>query len=76
MDTDFQPLIENQVKIVAKIQNMALIDLSEKNSEMLENHLNLLFNLCDLCIAYDDDDDDGEDEPSKKPTPTIDDAKY
>lgn len=74
MDTDFQPLIENQVKIVAKIQNMALVDLSEKNSEMLENHLNLLFNLCDLCIAYDDDDDD-EDEPSKKPTPLPEDSR-
>ena len=77
MEIDFAPIIENQVRIVAKIQGMALIDLNEKTSEMLETHANLLFDLLDnTMISYEDEDDEGDDETSKKPTPVIDDARY
>jgi hypothetical protein len=77
MDIDFTTLTANQIKIVAKIQNMALIDLTEKTSEMLELHLGLLFELLENTIEIWDDGEDGEDdEAGKKPTPLPEDAKY
>ncbi len=77
METDLSPLIENQVKLVAKIQNMALIDLTEKTSEMLDLHLGLLFELLDNTeIFWDDEDGDEDSEVDKTPTPLPQDAKY
>lgn len=77
MDTDLSPLIENQAKIVAKIQNMALIDLTEKTSKMLELHLGLLFELLENTIEIWDEEDDGDDEPVDKPSPLPEDSfKY
>jgi hypothetical protein len=75
MDTDLSPLIENQAKIVAKIQNMALIDLTEKTSEMLELHLGLLFELLENTIEIWDEGDDGDDEPVGKPSPLPEDSR-
>jgi Asp-tRNA(Asn)/Glu-tRNA(Gln) amidotransferase C subunit len=75
MDTDLSPLIENQAKIVAKIQNMALIDLTEKTSEMLELHLGLLFELLENTIEIWDEGDDGDDEPVDKPSPLPEDSR-
>lgn len=74
MDTDLSPLIENQIKIVAKIQNMALVDLTEKTSEMLELHLGLLFELLENTEIF-WDDDDGDDEPVKEPSPQPEDSR-
>jgi hypothetical protein len=77
MDTDLSPLIENQAKIVAKIQNMALIDLTEKTSEMLELHLGLLFELLNNTEFFWDEDDGNDDsEVDKTPTPLPQDANY
>jgi hypothetical protein len=77
MATDLSPLIENQVKLVAKIQNMALIDLTEKTSEMLDLHFGLLFELLDNTIEiWDEGDDDEDSEVDKTPTPLPQDAKY
>jgi hypothetical protein len=70
MDTDLNPLIENQAKIVAKIQNMALVDLTEKTSEMLEIHIGLLFELLENTIIDYEDDDGEDDAPVNAPTPT------
>lgn len=75
MDTDLSPLIENQAKIVAKIQNMALIDLTEKTSEMLELHLGLLFELLENTIEIWDEGDDGDDESIKEPSPLPEDSR-
>lgn len=67
MNIDFQQLIENQIKIVAKAQNMTLIELTEKNTELVQTHANLLFELCEFDIV--EDDDEGEDDVINKPTP-------
>lgn len=75
MDTDFTPIIENQIKIVAKIQSIVLLDLSEKNSEMLEAHSNLLFDFLDMVIIEYEDDDGEDDEPVVKPDPVPEDSK-
>ena len=75
MDTDLSPLIENQTKIVAKIQNMALVDLTEKTSEMLELHLGLLFELLENTIEIWDEDDGEDDAPVDAPTPTPEDSR-
>ncbi|QIW88521.1 hypothetical protein [Pseudanabaena phage PA-SR01] len=75
METDFSQLIENQSKIVAKIQNMALVDLTEKTSEMLELHLGLLFELLENTEIFWDDDDGEDDAPADAPTPTPEDSK-
>jgi hypothetical protein len=77
MDTDLSLLIENQIKLIAKAQNLALVDLTEKNSEMVETHLNLLFELYGISEVFWDDEDDGEDEPVDKPDPVPEDTlKY
>jgi len=77
MELDFTTLTENQIKIAEKAQGLALVDLSEKNSELVSEHLGLLFQICDLCIAYEEGDDDEDDEDTtKKPSPVIDDARY
>jgi len=75
METDFSQLIENQSKIVAKIQNMALVDLTEKTSEMLELHLGLLFELLESTIEVWDDDDGEDDAPADAPPPTPEDSR-
>lgn len=69
MDTDLSPLIANQAKLVAKAQNLALVDLTEKNSEMVDTHMNLLFTLYEFTGWGYDEDDDEEDEPVVKPDP-------
>lgn len=77
MDTDFTPIIENQIKLIAKAQSLALVDLTEKNSEMVETHLNLLFELYSISEIFYEDDDDGDDEPVDKPSPLPEDSfKY
>ena len=76
MDTDFTPIIENQIKLISKAQNLALVDLTEKNSEMVETHLNLLFELYSISEIFYEDDDDEDDAPVDAPTPTPEDAKY
>jgi hypothetical protein len=74
METDLNPIIENQIKLIAKAQNLALIELNEKTSEMVETHLNLLFELYDIAEIF--WDDDGEDDaPVDAPTPTPEDSK-
>jgi Asp-tRNA(Asn)/Glu-tRNA(Gln) amidotransferase C subunit len=75
MELDFTTLTANQIKIVAKIQNMALIDLTEKTSEMLELHLGLLFELLENTIEIWDEGDDGDDEPVDKPSPLPEDSR-
>lgn len=75
MDTDLSPLIANQAKLVAKAQNLALVDLTEKNSEMVDTHMNLLFTLYEFTEWGYDEDDDDEDEPVVAPTPLPEDSK-
>lgn len=75
MDTDFTPIIENQIKLIAKAQSLALVDLTEKNSEMVETHLNLLFELYSISEIFYEDDDGEDDEPVKEPSPTPEDSK-
>jgi hypothetical protein len=75
MDTDLSLLIENQIKLITKAQNLALVDLTEKNSEMVETHLNLLFELYGISEVFWDEDDDDEDEPVDKPDPVPEDSK-
>jgi hypothetical protein len=75
MDTDLSLLIENQIKLIAKAQNLALVDLTEKNSEMVETHLNLLFELYGISEVFWDEDDNDEDEPVDKPDPVPEDSK-
>ena len=75
MDTDFTPIIENQIKLIAKAQNLALVDLTEKNSEMVETHLNLLFELYSISEIFYEDDDDEDDAPVDAPTPTPEDSR-
>ena len=77
MDTDFTRLIENQTKIAEKAQGLALLELNEKNSELVSEHLSLLFQILEISIVYEEDDDDDNDEDiTKKPSPVIDDARY
>jgi hypothetical protein len=75
METDLSPLIANQAKLVAKAQNLALVDLTEKNSEMVDTHMNLLFTLYEFTEWGYEDDDDDEDEPVDKPDPVPEDSK-
>ena len=75
MDTDLSPLIANQAKLVAKAQNLALVDLTEKNSEMVDTHMNLLFTLYEFTEWGYEEGDDGEDEPVDAPTPLPEDSK-
>lgn len=52
------------------------MDLTEKNSEMVETHLNLLFELYSISEIFYEDDDDGEDDaPVDAPTPTPEDSR-
>ena len=75
MDTDFTTLIENQKKIAEKAQGLALVDLSEKNSELVETHLSLMFQILEISEIFWDEDDDDEDEPDDKPSPLPEDSK-
>jgi hypothetical protein len=75
MDTDFTPIIENQIKLIAKAQNLALVDLTEKNSEMVETHLNLMFELYSISEIFYEDDDGEDDAPVDAPTPTPEDSR-
>ncbi len=75
MDIDFTKLTENQIKIAEKAQGLALVDLSEKNSELVSEHLGLLFSLLEMSEVFWDEDDDDEDEPVKEPTPQPEDSK-
>jgi hypothetical protein len=53
-----------------------LVDLSEKNSELVSEHLSLLFQLLEMSEIFWDDEDD-EDEPVKEPSPQPEDTlKY
>ena len=77
MDIDFTTLTANQIKIAEKAQGLALVDLSEKNSELVSEHLGLLFQILEISIVYEEEDDDDNDEDTtKKPSPVIDDARY
>jgi len=76
MELDFSKLTENQIKIAEKAQGLALVDLSEKNSELVSEHLSLLFQLLEMSEIFWDDEDD-EDEPVKEPSPQPEDTlKY
>ncbi|MCA2594035.1 MAG: hypothetical protein IM526_02590 [Microcystis sp. M38BS1] len=75
MDTDLSPLIANQAKLVEKAQNLALVDLTEKNSEMVDTHMNLLFTLYEFTEWGYDEDDDGDDKPVDKPSPQPEDSR-
>ena len=74
MELDFSKLTENQIKIAEKAQGLALVDLSEKNSELVSEHLSLLFQLLEMSEVFWDEDDD-EDEPVDKPDPVPEDSK-
>jgi hypothetical protein len=74
MELDFSKLTENQIKIAEKAQGLALVDLSEKNSELVSEHLSLLFSLLEMSEIF-WDDEDGEDEPVDKPDPVPEDSK-
>jgi hypothetical protein len=74
METDFSKLIANQIKIAEKAQSLALLDLNEKNSELVSEHLSLLFQILEMSEVFWDDDDD-EDEPVKEPSPIPEDSK-
>jgi hypothetical protein len=74
MELDFSKLTENQIKIAEKAQGLALVDLSEKNSELVSEHLSLLFQLLEMSEVFWDEDDD-EDEPVKEPSPQPEDSK-
>jgi hypothetical protein len=75
MELDFSKLTENQIKIAEKAQGLALVDLSEKNSELVSEHLSLLFQLLEMSEIFWDEDDDDEDEPVDKPDPVPEDSK-
>ena len=76
MELDFTTLTENQIKIAEKAQGLALVDLSEKNSELVSEHFSILFSLLEMSEIFWDDEDD-EDEPVKKPSPQPEDTlKY
>jgi hypothetical protein len=74
MELDFTTLTANQIKIAEKAQGLALVDLSEKNSELVSEHLSLLFQLLEMSEVFWDDEDD-EDEPVDKPDPVPEDSK-
>jgi hypothetical protein len=76
MELDFSKLTENQIKIAEKAQGLALVDLSEKNSELVSEHLSLLFQLLEMSEIFWDEDDDDEDEPVDKPDPVPEDSKH
>jgi hypothetical protein len=74
MDIDFTTLTANQIKIAEKAQGLALVDLSEKNSELVSEHLSILFQLLEMSeVFWDEDDDEGE--PVKEPSPQPEDSK-
>ena len=75
MELDFSKLTENQIKIAEKAQGLALLDLSEKNSEMVSEHLSLLFQILEMSEVFWDEDDDDEDEPVVKPDPVPEDNR-
>ena len=75
MDIDFTTLTANQIKIAEKAQGLALVDLSEKNSELVSEHLSLLFQLLEMSEVFWDEDDDDEDEPVDKPDPVPEDSR-
>jgi hypothetical protein len=75
MELDFSKLTENQIKIAEKAQGLALVDLSEKNSELVSEHLSLLFQILEMSEVFWDEDDDDEDEPVDKPDPVPEDSK-
>jgi hypothetical protein len=75
MELDFSKLTENQIKIAEKAQGLALVDLSEKNSELVSEHLSLLFQLLEMSEVFWDEDDNDEDEPVDKPDPVPEDSK-
>jgi hypothetical protein len=75
MELDFSKLTENQIKIAEKAQGLALVDLSEKNSELVSEHLSLLFQILEMSEVFWDEDDNDEDEPVDKPDPVPEDSK-
>jgi hypothetical protein len=75
MDIDFTTLTANQIKITEKAQGLALVDLSEKNSELVSEHFSILFQLLEMSEIFWDEDDDDEDEPVDKPDPVPEDSK-
>ena len=72
---DFNPLIRNQIQIISKAQAIALVELNEKTTAMLQTHTNILLDLDSLSESF-WDDDGWEDEPIAKPDPVIGDYKY
>jgi hypothetical protein len=75
MELDFSKLTENQIRIAEKAQGLALVDLSEKNSEMVSEHLSILFQILEMSEVFWDEDDDDEDEPVVKPDPVPEDNR-
>jgi hypothetical protein len=75
MELDFSKLTENQIKIAEKAQGLALVDLSEKNSDLVSEHLSLLFQILEMSEVFWDEDDNDEDEPVDKPDPVPEDSK-
>jgi len=74
MELDFTTLTQNQIKIAEKAQNLALLDLNEKNSELVSEHLSLLFQILEISEMF-WDEDDGDDEPVKEPSPLPEDSR-
>lgn len=74
MELDFTTLTQNQIKIAEKAQNLALLDLNEKNSELVSEHLSLLFQILEISEMF-WDEDDGDDEPVIKPDPVPEDSR-
>lgn len=74
MEPDLTNLIANQIKLVEKAQTLAILELNEKTSVVVETHLELLLEVLDRSEIF-WDDDDGEDEPVAKPDPVPEDSR-
>lgn len=76
MEPDLTNLIANQIKLVEKAQTLAILELNEKTSVVVETHLELLLEVLDRSEIFWDGDDEDDNEVDKKPTPLPEDAKY
>lgn len=74
MEPDLTNLIANQIKLVEKAQTLAILELNEKTSAVVETHLELLLEALDRSEVF-WDEDDGDDEPVKEPSPLPEDSR-
>lgn len=76
MEPDLTNLIANQIKLVEKAQTLAILELNEKTSVVVETHLELLLEVLDRSEIFWDGNDEDDSEVDKKPAPLPEDAKY